>query len=334
MPVENVSRLSITLKLPLKFFQSVERLSNNDSTSSDTDLATQQASQWQRLGPSLSWFKALKKLDLWLDHTEPQFWAVVNERSTLSSLLTQLSNHPNLDVTVTLPMVHPKFEQDERHYIDEEISPKIISPNVRIHRVLRQKRYAVDDANGDVKIVKKYDFPFMYDEYLGLGLGMSLAEMAKRERGEWKQGRNMENEAARASLDSFAQGYKRLQDDNDHLRNELAERTRTHEQTITQLRQAAEHQNTEHAAALKATNKEIRILRQEKESLKESIKDMESQITSVNDEVTKLRAENARLRSWSVYRTREVKGYLDKIKDCNKSFESYRERVRDLANED
>ncbi|KAI4945031.1 hypothetical protein J4E91_008376 [Alternaria rosae] len=135
MPVENVSRLSITLKLPFGFFQSVERLSSNDSTSLDTDLATQQASLWQRLGSSLSRFKALKKLDLWLDHTEPQFWAVVNERSTLDTLLTQLSGHPDLDVTVTLPMLHPKFEQDERHYIEEEISP-----NVRVHRVLRQKK--------------------------------------------------------------------------------------------------------------------------------------------------------------------------------------------------
>jgi len=61
---------------------------------------------------------------------------------------------------------------------------------------------------------------------------------------------------------------------------------------------------------------------------------MEFQITPVNDEVNKLRAENARLRSWSIYRTREVKGLLEKIKDCNKSFESYRKRVRDLANED
>ena len=148
------------------------------------------------MGPSLSRFKALKKLDLWLDHTEPRFWAVVNERSTLDSLFTQLNSHPGLDVTVTLPMVHPNFEQDERHYIDEEISPKTISPNVRIHRVLRQKRHTVVDAKGDVKIVKKYDFPFMYDEYLGLK--MSLAEIAKREREEWKQGRNMENEAARA----------------------------------------------------------------------------------------------------------------------------------------
>ncbi|KAH6881933.1 hypothetical protein BKA58DRAFT_446212 [Alternaria rosae] len=135
MPVENVSRLSITLRLPFGFFQSVEQLSSNDSTSLDTDLATQQASLWQRLGSSLSRFKALEKLDLWLDHTEPQFWAVVNERSTLDPLLTQLSGRPDLDVTVTLPMLHPKFEQDERHYIDEEISP-----NVRVHRVLRQKK--------------------------------------------------------------------------------------------------------------------------------------------------------------------------------------------------
>jgi len=78
---------------------------------------------------------------------------------------------------------------------------------------------------------------------------------------------------------------------------------------------------------------EMHILRREKESLKESIEDMEFQITPVNDEVTRLRAENAKLRRAVNQRNREVKGLLDEIKDCNRSFESYKKRVRALANE-
>lgn len=78
---------------------------------------------------------------------------------------------------------------------------------------------------------------------------------------------------------------------------------------------------------------EMHILRREKESLKESIEDMEFQITPVNDEVTRLRAENAKLRRAVNQRNREVKGLLDEIKDCNRGFESYKKRVRALANE-
>ncbi|KAI4917386.1 hypothetical protein J4E90_003893 [Alternaria incomplexa] len=270
MPVLNVSRLSITLKLPLAFFQSVEGLSGNYPTSSEIGPATQPARLWQDLGSILSRFEALKKLDLWLDHNEPQFWVVVNERSTLDPLLIQLSSHPNLDVTVMLPMLHPKFEQSERHYTEDSISGNI------------RNRFIPDLA----------------------------------------------------SLNAFAQGYERLQHDNDHLRDELAERTRTHEQAITQLRHAAEHQVVGHAATLKATNEEMHILRREKESLKESIENMEFQITPVNDEVTRLRAENARLRRWVHNSTLEVKRLHDKIKDCNKSFEGYKKRVKALVNED
>ncbi|KAI4674898.1 uncharacterized protein J4E84_010339 [Alternaria hordeiaustralica] len=137
-----------------------------------------------------------------------------------------------------------------------------------------------------------------------------------------------------ASLNAFAQGYERLQHDNDHLRNELAERTHTHDQAVTQLRKAVEQQGADHAATLKAMDEEMHILRRDKESLREGIEDMKFQITPVNDEVTRLRADNARLRRWLLNSTREVKRLHDKIKDCNKSFEGYKKRVKALASED
>jgi hypothetical protein len=46
MPILNVNHLSITLKLPLAFFQSVERLSGKDPPYSDTDPPTQLARTW------------------------------------------------------------------------------------------------------------------------------------------------------------------------------------------------------------------------------------------------------------------------------------------------
>ncbi|KAI4652496.1 uncharacterized protein J4E79_008802 [Alternaria viburni] len=137
-----------------------------------------------------------------------------------------------------------------------------------------------------------------------------------------------------ASLNAFAQGYERLQYDNDHLRDELAERTRTHEQAITQLRQAAEHQVVGHAATLKATSEEMHILRREKESLREGIEELQFAVVPVNDEVARLRRENGKLLRAANQDARKVKGLHDKIRDCNKSLESYKKRVKALANED
>lgn len=173
MPVSNVSRLSITLKLPLAFFQSVEGLSGNYPTSSEIGPATQPARLWQHLGSILGRFEALKKLGLWLDHNEPQFWVMVNERSTLNPLLTQLSTRPNLDVTVTLPMLHPKFEQNERHYTEDSISG-----NTWVNRVLRSKKHAVIGAQGCIEIVACNDFPLFSETYQARGMG--LAALVRR----------------------------------------------------------------------------------------------------------------------------------------------------------
>ena len=173
MPVSNVSRLSITLKLPLAFFHSAERLPGNGPTSSDIGPATQPARLWQHLGSILGRFEALKKLGLWLDHNEPQFWVMVNERSTLNPLLTQLSTRPNLDVTVTLPMLHPKFEQNERHYTEDSISG-----NTWVNRVLRSKKHAVIGAQGCIEIVACNDFPLFSETYQARGMG--LAALVRR----------------------------------------------------------------------------------------------------------------------------------------------------------
>ena len=200
MPVLNVSRLSITLKLPLAFFQSVEGLSGNYPTSSEIGPATQPARLWQDLGSILSRFEALKKLDLWLDHNEPQFWVVVNERSTLDPLLIQLSSHPNLDVTVMLPMLHPKFEQSERHYTEDSISG-----NIRVSRVLRSKKHAVIGAQGCIEIVACNDFPLFSETYQARGMGLSA--LVGREREQWKQGRDVEDQYRKLTRGRYSNWY-------------------------------------------------------------------------------------------------------------------------------
>jgi len=90
-------------------------------------------------------------------------------------------------------MLHPRLEKDERHYIDENPST-----NTRVRRVLRQKRHAVTNATGDIRIVKENDFPFMYEVYEQYD--MSHDEIVSREREEWREGRDMEKAATVAFI--------------------------------------------------------------------------------------------------------------------------------------
>jgi len=81
-------------------------------------------------------------------------------------------------------------------------------------------------------------------------------------------------------------------------------------------------------------NEEMHILRQEKESLREGIEELQFAVVPVNDEVARLRRENGKLLRAANQDARKVKGSHDKIRDCNKSLESYKKRVKALANED
>ena len=81
-------------------------------------------------------------------------------------------------------------------------------------------------------------------------------------------------------------------------------------------------------------NEEMHILRQEKESLREGIKELQFAVVPVNDEVARLRRENGKPLRAANQDARKVKGLHDKIRDCNKSLESYKKRVKALANED
>ncbi|KAF2180468.1 hypothetical protein K469DRAFT_753425 [Zopfia rhizophila CBS 207.26] len=63
-----VTQLSITLRLPLRFYQSLER--PEDAVTSGPELAGA-IKTWLRLGSTFSQLKNLTRLRLWLDHDEP-----------------------------------------------------------------------------------------------------------------------------------------------------------------------------------------------------------------------------------------------------------------------
>jgi hypothetical protein len=177
--------LSITLRLPLNFFQSVEGLPEDPATTLEgTEQGFVTAQSWMQLGSMLGQFSSLTSLRLWFDHSEPCTWSVVNERRLLSPLLTQLST-TGIDVSVILPKLHPRHEREDRHFIS-----KPLGTFVQLHRQLRQEYYVQETSQGDIEIVTKLDFPFFQDFFPG----MPLAEIEAWERKLWDCGRDMEAE--------------------------------------------------------------------------------------------------------------------------------------------
>jgi hypothetical protein len=123
------------------------------------------------------------KLEFWLDYYEEGSWSTVNERALLDPLLSHLANeHSSLKISVILPLLHPKFEKEERHYVNGELPG-----NARLRRVLRQSYHAHVDAQGHVDIKENNDFPILRDMVTG-----SFEEEVEYERRLWKEGRDVE----------------------------------------------------------------------------------------------------------------------------------------------
>jgi hypothetical protein len=184
---KGITHLSITLKLPLKFFQTLEGLPEDPVTASEgTEQEFRTAQSWMRLGSMLGHFSSLNRLCLWFDHSEPCTWSVVNERKLLSPLLTQLST-TGIDVSIIFPKLHPRYEREDRHFIN-----KPLGRSVQLHRKLRQAYFVQETGQGEIEIeiVEKQDFPIWRDFFTDI----SLAEIEAFERRGWENGRDMDAE--------------------------------------------------------------------------------------------------------------------------------------------
>ncbi|KAF1841197.1 uncharacterized protein K460DRAFT_410587 [Cucurbitaria berberidis CBS 394.84] len=176
-----LTQLSITLRPPIKFYQSLER--PDDDTTMEPELAS--ATQtWSRLGSIIRQFNRLSRLWIWLDHDDPCSWSLVNERATLQPLITQLSGSPNLKISIYLPRLHPKYEREDWHYTSETPTP------FHLHRKLRQRWHGVEKGQGRFQVIHKVDFPFLID-IIGFD-EMSMVEVEEEERKGWRKGTDME----------------------------------------------------------------------------------------------------------------------------------------------
>jgi hypothetical protein len=177
-----ITRLSVVLKLQLQFYQSLDNLEDAREDTRD-DIGA-----WSRFDSNIRRLPRLKKLQIWFEHNDPCTWTVVNERVLLAPLI-RLCEAKSLDITLSLPKLHPKFIQDSRHYTSEVTIP------FRLYRRLRQRYHANTDPHSMSKTDYKPDFPYLL-EVIDFS-EMPMGELEELERGEWDAGTDMEREVDR-----------------------------------------------------------------------------------------------------------------------------------------
>lgn len=101
------------------------------------------------------------------------------------SPLSSLFQVQDLNVSFSLPKLHPKLEQEDRHFIQGTPICFVL------HRRVRQRYHATESVQGTVAIVRKADFPFLLDacEYVD----MTMAEIEEDERTMWESGIDVED---------------------------------------------------------------------------------------------------------------------------------------------
>jgi hypothetical protein len=161
--------LSISLRIALRSYKALE----NDFD----DMAF--TSTWTELPIAVRNMSKLRRLRIWLDHSEPSTWTTVNERAVLSPLGSL--GIDILKVAIDLPKLHPKWETPERHFT-EDSAPL----GVPIHRRYRQRYHAVEASNGVLEVKYESDFPMLYI-FTELW-DMTMEEVEEMERDEWKWG--------------------------------------------------------------------------------------------------------------------------------------------------
>jgi hypothetical protein len=180
----SITRLNITMRLPLEFFQSLEEIQEQPIVVPEAaDQISATVNLWKQLAPMLSGFSTLTRLSIWLDHSHSCTWSVVNECALLSDVLTWLAT-TCINVSIILPNLHPLYEREDRHLMGRPLGRR-----VHLRRVLRQRYHSHEVSPGVGEILYKPDFPLLLDL---LEIDGSVAEIEETERSHWKEGINVE----------------------------------------------------------------------------------------------------------------------------------------------
>lgn len=170
----NLKDLNISLRIPLRAYKALE---NAFDDMKFTFI-------WTELPLAIRNMSKLRGLRIWFDHSEPSTWSMVNERAVLSRL-GSLRSDPNLNISINLPKLHPKWETPERHFTRDS-APL----GVAIHRRYRQRYHGIEASNGGLEVQHVPDFPILY-MFTELW-EMTIEEVEEMERNEWKWGDPLE----------------------------------------------------------------------------------------------------------------------------------------------
>jgi hypothetical protein len=153
-------------------------------------------SAWMHIYLVLAQLKSLERLRVWVDHDDISSWTLVNERAILHPL-EPLLEHSNLDMSICLPKLHPRWENPYRHFIQD-------NPIFTIHRRRRHIYHSSEDDQGIFSVIEQSDFPILGDfwdvivDFINdltwdeppMGY-YSAAQMENAERDMWAHGRDV-----------------------------------------------------------------------------------------------------------------------------------------------
>jgi hypothetical protein len=111
---------------------------------------------WFQIFPAIVQLETLRKLQIWIDHDESTSWTLVNERAILRPLepLIEISD---LDMSISLPKLHPLWENPYRHFIQDKPIFNIERRPRHIYHGKRNPAY----QEGEFYVLERRDFPFL-----------------------------------------------------------------------------------------------------------------------------------------------------------------------------
>ncbi|KAF2494342.1 hypothetical protein BU16DRAFT_619469 [Lophium mytilinum] len=207
----NIRELHITLRLSLDECQEIERLTADNFPDLDyiPDLSIpslkrlppavlkSRVTAWLDVHTAITQLKELRRLQIWIDHDDKSSWSRVNERAILHPLESLLSL-PDLNMCISLPKLHPLWENPYRHYVQDNTMFKM-------HRRLRQSHHGREYEDGTFVVLEKQDFPILGNFWNDVEARCkaqnpqlevffySPTEMESMERDSWLFGEDVEN---------------------------------------------------------------------------------------------------------------------------------------------
>ncbi|RYP90037.1 hypothetical protein DL770_003817 [Monosporascus sp. CRB-9-2] len=206
----SLRQLSITLRLPRSFFKTLENdvasLTEGSSGSGEDILEetphdeapSQQLKMWTRVWAALAYqLKQLQSLQIWLDNDDKSSWSMVNERAILSHLAASISigSIPGLEhVSVNLPLLNPRHETPERHFMKDGPSPPAC---FTVQRSLRPTLQVEEITSGQFHVTDDSELAFLVDFFELQSNGSEdggLAGFVDWVREAWEKGQDVEAE--------------------------------------------------------------------------------------------------------------------------------------------